>query len=167
MSSAFIAPTHCRVSITSLSSSTASGDAYMATTEPLNASDRIEKAEGVNGVEEGFSAGAVKSEGSSAKAEESSSTPSATKPASPTKDVSPARQDQASGTASTRSTPVNGSAPTPSLSMPHPKKFSHIDINKRFLEKNSAASSTGHAASPSIANKSSSTLRMSHVSHTQ
>ena len=115
--------------------------------------------EGANGIEDISST--EKSEGSSTKAADESSS-SATKPIPSSKDVSPARPDPAASTTSSRITPVNGQGTGAALNMPHPKKFSHIDINKRFLEKNSAASSTGHTSSPSIANKPGSALRALH-----
>jgi hypothetical protein len=134
----------------------ASPDACMATTEPPDAANNIEKTERVNGIKETSDAG--KSESASTKAEQEFSPSSATGPTA-SKDGSPARPDMVAGTTSARSTSVNGQNTTTTLNMPHPKKFSHIDINKRFLEKNSPASSTGHTTSPSLTNKPGSSTR--------
>ncbi|KAI0639145.1 hypothetical protein C8Q77DRAFT_1044914 [Trametes polyzona] len=67
--------------------------------------------------------------------------------------ASPAPSSPASGLSTTKGgsqTPAtSGQAGTPPLSMPHPKKFSHVNINKKFLEKTSASSpSHTFAASP-------------------
>ncbi|THH02478.1 hypothetical protein EW026_g368 [Hermanssonia centrifuga] len=43
--------------------------------------------------------------------------------------------------------------------MPHPKKFSHVDINKRFLGKNSATSSTSQTPSASGVSKPGSAIQ--------
>ena len=69
---------HRQVSTASYTFHIASDDAYMATTEPSNVPDSIEKAEEVNGAEEISSSGVVKVEESSAKTEESPSSSSAT-----------------------------------------------------------------------------------------
>lgn len=71
-------------------------------------------------------------------------TPSASKPASP------ALPSPSPATVPSR--PSSGAPSAPTLSMPHPKKFSHVDINKRFLEKNSATSSS--SLTPSISSTS-------------
>lgn len=41
---------------------------------------------------------------------------------------------------------ATGTATAPVLSMPHPKKFSHVNINKKFLEKASSATASGPTA---------------------
>ncbi|OCH96653.1 hypothetical protein OBBRIDRAFT_765594 [Obba rivulosa] len=46
-----------------------------------------------------------------------------------------------------------GQGSTPTLSMPHPKKFTHVNINKKFLEKTSSASSPGQTPSVSATTK--------------
>ncbi|KAI0343950.1 hypothetical protein BDW22DRAFT_1355185 [Trametopsis cervina] len=120
----------------------------MATNEHPEASDKIEE-EGANRTQVVLG-GTQGSEGSTTKAD---SALTADKPASSSKDVSPSRQDSSAGSASARGMPLNGSTSGTTLSMPHPKKFSHIDINKRFLEKTSAASTIGHPSSPSATNK--------------
>ncbi|KAJ2978067.1 hypothetical protein NUW54_g11338 [Trametes sanguinea] len=66
---------------------------------------------------------------------------------------SPAPSSPASGVSTTKSGPqppsVSGQSNPPPLSMPHPKKFSHVNINKKFLEKTSASTpSHPHSASP-------------------
>ncbi|KAL4243090.1 hypothetical protein ABKN59_001033 [Abortiporus biennis] len=52
-----------------------------------------------------------------------------------------------------RSTGTNGVAPgvnnVPTLVMPHPKKFSHVNINKKFLEKTSSSAGTSIASTSS------------------
>ncbi|KAI0374436.1 hypothetical protein BV20DRAFT_987685 [Pilatotrama ljubarskyi] len=68
-------------------------------------------------------------------------------------EASPAPSSPASGLSSTKggtSTPsVSAHTNPPPLSMPHPKKFSHVNINKKFLEKTSASTpSHTSAASP-------------------
>ncbi|KAH9921995.1 uncharacterized protein BXZ73DRAFT_91688 [Epithele typhae] len=49
----------------------------------------------------------------------------------------------------THGSPSVSSSNAPPLSMPHPKKFSHVNINKKFLEKTSSASTPPHASSAS------------------
>ncbi|KDQ54750.1 hypothetical protein JAAARDRAFT_37853 [Jaapia argillacea MUCL 33604] len=52
---------------------------------------------------------------------------------------------------------VGSSAPSgtthPSLSMPHPKKFSAVNINKKFLEKNASLPGSGQPSMNSVASK--------------
>ncbi|KAI0823015.1 hypothetical protein BC628DRAFT_1385840 [Trametes gibbosa] len=59
---------------------------------------------------------------------------------------SPAPSSPASGVSTTKSAiqapSASGQTSTPPLSMPHPKKFSHVNINKKFLEKTSASTPT-------------------------
>ncbi|KAI0702462.1 hypothetical protein BC835DRAFT_1428973 [Cytidiella melzeri] len=123
----------------------------MATTESLEVLDRTEKKEEAEAAKE--SSNAEIYQGLSVKAAEEPQPSSATRTASTSKDESPAGQDLGSSATSTRSSLLNGSITGTALNAPHPKKFSHIDINKRFLEKNSSTSSTSHAASPSATNK--------------
>ncbi|KAI0662570.1 hypothetical protein C8Q70DRAFT_959611 [Cubamyces menziesii] len=68
-------------------------------------------------------------------------------------EASPVPSSPASGISTTKggtqslSTP--GQTNPPPLSMPHPKKFSHVNINKKFLEKTSASTpSHTHLVSP-------------------
>lgn len=65
------------------------------------------------------------------------------------RDPSPSSQSSASGskggTQGPSSTTSSNALP---LNMPHPKKFSHVNINKKFLEKTSASTPT-HALSAS------------------
>lgn len=137
----------------------ASHDASMAANEVLHVSDKTEQPVEVNGVQDGV--GAQRSAASSTKPADEASASSADKPAS--KEMSPTRQDPDSGAALSRGSSLNGSTPatssTPTISMPHPKKFSHVDINKRFLGKNSSASTVANATSPSNAHKPGSSLR--------
>ncbi|KAI0757262.1 hypothetical protein C8Q80DRAFT_1281926 [Daedaleopsis nitida] len=68
------------------------------------------------------------------------------------RDASPASQSSAlsSNKGGTHSpAPGVSSASTPPLSMPHPKRFSHVNINKKFLEKTSSASTPTHTLSAS------------------
>lgn len=131
----------------------------MATTDEPHVSDKADHAEGLNGVQGGV--GAQRSEGSSTKPADEAPASSSDKQTS--KDASPARPDSSSGMAAARGNTVNGSAPgaagTPTISMPHPKKFSHVDINKRFLGKNSPSASIANATSPSNAGKAGSSMR--------
>ncbi|KAI0768545.1 hypothetical protein BD413DRAFT_128083 [Trametes elegans] len=77
-----------------------------------------------------------------------------------TGEASPVPSSPASGLSTTKggtqSPSVAGQAATPPLSMPHPKKFSHVNINKKFLEKTSA-STPSHTLSSSPVTKSAST----------
>ena len=85
------------------------------------------------------------------------------KPSSPAKDATPALPSPGSSLVPLRASNSNGSASTtstvPALSMPHPKKFSHSDINKRFLEKNSPGSSASQTPSAPSLNKPGSLAR--------
>lgn len=68
-------------------------------------------------------------------------------------EASPAPSSPTSGLSTTKAgtqTPsVTGQTNPPPLSMPHPKKFSHVNINKKFLEKTSASTpSLTFSASP-------------------
>ncbi|KAH9853130.1 hypothetical protein C2E23DRAFT_894867 [Lenzites betulinus] len=58
-------------------------------------------------------------------------------------EASPVPSSPASGLSTTKSASqapsASGQTGTPPLSMPHPKKFSHVNINKKFLEKTSAS----------------------------
>ena len=80
-----------------------------------------------------------------------------TGPTGRSRDASPAAHSSASGPSSnkggTQSPAPSGSASTPPpLSMPHPKKFSHVNINKKFLEK-ASASTPAHTSSASPTQK--------------
>ncbi|KAH9890956.1 hypothetical protein C8Q73DRAFT_734645 [Cubamyces lactineus] len=66
---------------------------------------------------------------------------------------SPVPSSPASGISTTKGgtqpPSTSGQTHPPPLSMPHPKKFSHVNINKKFLEKTSASTpSHTHPASP-------------------
>ncbi|KAI0670160.1 hypothetical protein C8Q78DRAFT_1093678 [Trametes maxima] len=74
-------------------------------------------------------------------------------------EASPVPSSPASGLSTTKSgtqTSASGQANPPPLSMPHPKKFSHVNINKKFLEKTSA-STPSHTLSASPVTKTAST----------
>ncbi len=75
-------------------------------------------------------------------------------PVARSRDASPASVSSASGLSSrkggTQSPAPSGSGNTPPLSMPHPKKFSHVNINKKFLEKTSSGPAHTIAASPAL-----------------
>lgn len=79
------------------------------------------------------------------------------------RDASPASRSSASGVSSTKGgthSPVpTGSGTAPPLSMPHPKKFSHVNISKKFLEKSSSASTPIHTLSSSPVLKTVNTTR--------
>ncbi|KAH9947689.1 hypothetical protein B0H21DRAFT_691534 [Amylocystis lapponica] len=76
---------------------------------------------------------------------------------------SPASLSPGSVSTPLRTTPVNGLASgqgnPPTLSMPHPKKFSSVNINKKFLETTSAASPSGQALSASSTAKTGSSTQ--------
>ncbi|OBZ78955.1 hypothetical protein A0H81_00511 [Grifola frondosa] len=122
----------------------------MATTETLDLSESTEKGEVVNGEQteantEKTSGGGV--DGSTAAAgldgplgESSSASPSPGSGLVPLKGVAP------NGISS-------GAVNPPILSMPHPKKFSHVNINKKFLEKTSSTSTSGQTLSTSAVTK--------------
>ncbi len=139
-------------------SHTASYDAPMANIDTLDLSEPTSKAEGANSAQEGKGV-----EGSSDKGVDEVAG-QVSKSASPTRDASPALSSPGSGLVPLRGTPLNGSTPpannAPTISMPHPKKFSHVDINKRFLGKNSATSSTSQTPSASGVSKPGSAIRM-------
>ena len=66
------------------------------------------------------------------------------------REPSPSSQSFASGSkGSTQCAPAATSSGSVPLSMPHPKKFSHVNINKKFLEKTSSASAPPHTLSAS------------------
>ncbi|KZT06357.1 uncharacterized protein LAESUDRAFT_192554 [Laetiporus sulphureus 93-53] len=76
-------------------------------------------------------------------------------------DASPVSPSSATGSTPYRASPVNGLPPgatnAPTLNVPHPKKFSHSNINKKFLEKTLSTSSPGSSSSVSSAAKVGST----------
>ena len=126
----------------------ASRDASMANIDTLDPSENISKEAGVGEVQDGTVA-----EGPAKKGADEVAVVS--KPSSPAKDATPALPSPGPSLVPLRSSSTNGlsssTSGTPTLSMPHPKKFSHSDINKRFLEKNSPSSSGSQASStPSI-----------------
>lgn len=137
----------------------------MADIETLELSEHTSKAEGVNGVQDQSSV-----QGSSAKSTEDghstltkldpvSSEPSSATPSPGTGPV-PLRETTPNGATS-------GASTVPTLSVPHPKKFAHSNINKKFLEKTSSASTSGiplsnaTTAKPGISNRASQTVTLS------
>ena len=124
----------------------------MADTEVHDTAEHLKEAEGANGVRD-----VRNGEGSASKATDAKLlTPVASKPAS--RDTTPALPSPGSGLVPLRGSSGNNSTPT--LNMPHPKRFSHVDINKRFLEKNSQASSGSHVSAASSVAKAASSIRM-------
>lgn len=123
----------------------------MADTEARDPPEHVKEVEGVDGVQE------VRNGGESTKDAEDAklSTPVASKPSS--RNPTPALPSPGSGLVPLRGS--SGNTTTPTLSMPHPKRFSHVDINKRFLEKNSQASSGSHPPVASSVAKAASTIR--------
>lgn len=123
----------------------------MAETEVRDTAEHLKATRGVNAAQEVSS-----DDGSASKAADAKqATAVASKPSS--RGPTPALPSPGSGLV-----PLRGSASTPSaptLSMPHPKRFTHVDINKRFLEKNSQLASTSHAPAASSATKAASSIR--------
>ncbi|KAH8100504.1 hypothetical protein BXZ70DRAFT_153696 [Cristinia sonorae] len=118
----------------------------MAHLETLDRSEHTSTAEGVNGVQEQSSV-----QGSTAKSSEDDHPP-----VTKSEQLSSEPEPASSSPGSTGSVPLNGTTPNgvtpgagtaPALSIPHPKKFAHSNINKKFLEKTSSASHTGSALS--------------------
>ncbi|KAF7789230.1 hypothetical protein EIP86_000171 [Pleurotus ostreatoroseus] len=128
----------------------------MADIDTLDSSVPVSQEGAVNGSQEQKGP-----EGSSNKAADEVAAGS--KSASPTKDAAPALPSPGSGLVPLRGSAANGSSPGapsgPTISMPHPKKFSHSDINKRFLEKNSPASGAIQTPSTPSINKPGSAIQ--------
>lgn len=123
----------------------------MAETEAHDLAEHVKEAEGANGVQEGGS----HEESASKAADAKQATAVASKPAS--RGATPALPSPGSGLVPLRGSSSNSAAPT--LSMPHPKKFSHVDINKRFLEKNSQVAGGSHTPAASTVTKAASSVR--------
>ncbi|KAI0935969.1 hypothetical protein AcV5_004235 [Taiwanofungus camphoratus] len=126
----------------------------MANIEIQDLSEQPREAGDVNGVqEEGSSVLLLSNDGGGTALVEKSEGEVEASPISPSPVPSPA---SASGLNPSRASPANGlpsgSMAAPILSMPHPKKFSHININKKFLEKTSASPS-GQVTSTSATTK--------------
>ena len=137
------------------SSHVASRDASMADIDTVGPSEKTGKAEGVNGVQDVKVVIESSGEATHDGAVES-------KPPSPPKDARTALPSPGSGLTPLRTPSTNGSASAgssvPTLSMPHPKKFSHSDINKRFLEKNSPSSNVSQVSlTPAVSKPGSAT----------
>jgi hypothetical protein len=126
----------------------------MANTEANNTSEHAKESEGVNEVQEATCEDQVANRTADAK----QATPVASRPAS--RDASPALASPGSGL-----TPLRGSSSStaPTLNMPHPKRFSSVDINKRFLEKNSQVASASHVPTTSVS-KTPSSIRTLFIS---
>lgn len=129
----------------------------MADIETLELSEHTSKAEGVNGVQDQSSV-----QGSSTKSpQDGHLTLTNAEPVS--SEPSSASPSPGTGSVPLRETTPNGATPGPStvptINAPHPKKFAHSNINKKFLEKTSSASTSGTtpssatAAKPGIANR--------------
>ena len=128
----------------------------MADNEAHNSSEQANEVESVNGVQD-----AGNEDRSASKAPDArEATAVASKPAS--RGTSPALASPGSGLVPLRGSVSNANSPT--ISMPHPKKFSHSDINKRFLEKNSQVATASHAPAASSVVKPPSSIRASAIS---
>lgn len=142
---------------TTLNDPLASYDASMASIETLDLSDNPSKADGENGVQQGTLVQGSPTKG----VDEAASLP---KPDGPQADSLSASPSPASS-----STPLRGAVPNgqpapgttnaPTLSMPHPKKFSSVNINKKFLERSSSSTGNVQTASTSLSSKVGSTAR--------
>ncbi|PCH33394.1 hypothetical protein WOLCODRAFT_147494 [Wolfiporia cocos MD-104 SS10] len=117
----------------------------MANIEIVDLSEAIKKADSANGEQIGGGEGELQSKtsaaGSEAQTEDASSVS-----ASPASALTPLRASPANGL------PSSGS-PAPTSSAPHPKKFSHSNINKKFLEKTSSTSPSSQTSAASAATK--------------
>lgn len=116
----------------------------MASTVTLDPPELPTKAEGANGLQEGNGV-----QGSTTKGGNEDIAVSGVD--GQTTDSIPPSPSPGSGSVSLRPNTQNGTTPgantTPPLSVPQPKKFSHNNINKKFLEKTSSASSSGPSTS--------------------
>lgn len=122
----------------------------MASTITLDRPELPTKEEGANGVQDG-----VGVQGSATKG--GSEDIAATGTDGQTTDSISPSPSPGSGSVSLRGTTLNGTSPGPSnappLTVPQPKKFSHVNINKKFLEKTSSASSSGPSTSTLVSAK--------------
>lgn len=122
----------------------ASHDASMASIVTLDRPELPTKAEGENGVQERSGI-----QGPTAK--DGSEDTAVTTTYGQATDSIPPSPSPGSGLVPLRSASLNGTAPgassTPPLSAPQPKKFSHVNINKKFLEKTSSTPSSGPSTS--------------------
>lgn len=129
----------------------------MANIDTADLSGQISKDEGVNGAQ-------IEKEAEGSAKDVADEVAAVSKPSSPVRDATPALPSPGSGLVPLRGSAANGSSSgghsAPTLSMPHPKKFSHSNINKLFLEKNSPASSTSQTPTSPTVNKPGSTIRM-------
>ena len=128
----------------------------MADIETLDRSEHSSTAEGVNGVQEQSSV-----QGSPTKSVDDGHLP-LTKSEQVSSEPSPASPSPGSGLVPLRGSTPNGTAPgtstVPTLSVPHPKKFAHSNINKKFLEKTSSTSTSGSTlVNPAVTKVGSST----------
>ncbi|KAK7694366.1 hypothetical protein QCA50_001552 [Cerrena zonata] len=129
----------------------------MATIEILDLSDNPSKADEENAVQQGTLV-----QGSPTKPGDEAT--SLTKADGPQADSLSASPSPASS-----STPLRGSVPNgqtapgttnpPTLNMPHPKKFSSVNINKKFLERSSSSAGSAQPPSTSLSSKVGSTAQ--------
>lgn len=123
----------------------------MADTEVRDTLEHATGVEGVNGVQD-----MDNGDGSASKAADAKlPLPVASKPTS--RDATPALPSPGSGLVPLRGS--SGSTVTPILNMPNPKRFSHVDINKRFLEQNSQSSTGSHTPVTSSVAKTANSIR--------
>ncbi|EKM60853.1 uncharacterized protein PHACADRAFT_155971 [Phanerochaete carnosa HHB-10118-sp] len=123
----------------------------MAETEVQDTAEHLKEVEDANAAQ-----GVVNDGGSASKAADArQATAVASKPSS--RGSTPALPSPGSGLVPLRGS--SGTTSAPILSMPHPKRFTHVDINKRFLEKNSQLASTSHAPATSSAIKTASSIQ--------
>ncbi|CAL1696425.1 unnamed protein product [Somion occarium] len=123
----------------------------MATIETLDLADHPSQADGENAVQQGTFV-----QGSPTKTGDEAASPS--KPDGLPLDSAPATPSPGSSSTPLRPTVANGQATpgtthAPILSMPHPKKFSSVNINKKFLERSSSSSGPAQTASTSLSSK--------------
>lgn len=127
----------------------------MANIDTLDHSEQILKEDVVDGAQAGRA-------GEDTPKQPADEVAAVSKPSSPAKDAAPALPSPGPSLVSLRGPNGNGTSSTgsnsPALSMPHPKKFSHSDINKRFLGKASPGASTSQTPStPSLSKPGSAT----------
>lgn len=133
----------------------------MANLEALDATDVIAYAAKINGgqPEHAFGELAVQGDmkaGGSGAVEEHGSGEETTTP------LEPSLASPKDSTPSESMVGTENSTPHPVLNMPHPKKFSHVNINKKFLEKASSATVSGQTAVVSPLARTGSSSRTSH-----
>ncbi|TCD70092.1 hypothetical protein EIP91_005074 [Steccherinum ochraceum] len=117
----------------------------MADIETLDRAEHTSTSEGVNGVQD-----QLNGQGSTAKCEDAGQA-ALIKSEQLSSEPSSASPSPGAGNVPLRGSTPNGTTPGPStvptLSVPHPKKFAHSNINKKFLEKTSSSTTTGSTLS--------------------